>query len=102
MFSSVSFGDYRYLQNFSDPCTFLRGRFEKRDVAVKRVLLDFIDIDLHEVELLRQADEHPNVIRYFCMVIIFKILTVRVFAMLGKLVVTKIITRKNCDRLSLF
>ena len=46
----------------------LRGRFEKRAVAVKRVLLDFIDIDLHEVELLRQADEHPNVIRYFCMV----------------------------------
>ena len=37
-------------------------------MAVKRVLLDFIDIDLHEVELLRQADEHPNVIRYFCMV----------------------------------
>ena len=45
-----------------------RGRFEKRDVAVKRVLIDFIDIDEREVELLRQADEHPNVIRYFCMV----------------------------------
>lgn len=51
----------------SEGTVVFKGRFEKRDVAVKRVLLDFIDIDLHEVELLRQADEHPNVIRYFCM-----------------------------------
>eukprot|EP00116_Pleurobrachia_bachei_P001409 sb/3461671/ len=51
----------------SEGTVVFKGQFEKRDVAVKRVLLDFIDIDLHEVELLRQADEHPNVIRYFCM-----------------------------------
>lgn len=51
----------------SEGTVVFKGMFEKRDVAVKRVLLDFIDIDLHEVELLRQADEHPNVIRYYCM-----------------------------------
>ncbi|KAL5254218.1 hypothetical protein ACHWQZ_G013854 [Mnemiopsis leidyi] len=51
----------------SEGTVVFKGRFEKRDVAVKRVLIDFIDIDEREVELLRQADEHPNVIRYFCM-----------------------------------
>lgn len=44
----------------SEGTVVFKGRFEKRAVAVKRVLLDFIDIDLHEVELLRQADEHRS------------------------------------------
>lgn len=43
-----------------------RGTFENRPVAVKRMLLDFYDIANHEVRLLQESDDHPNVIRYFC------------------------------------
>ena len=44
-----------------------RGRFDNRDVAVKRVLAACFTIADREVELLRESDEHPNVVRYFCM-----------------------------------
>lgn len=43
-----------------------RGTFDGRDVAVKRMLIDFYDVAGHEVSLLQQSDNHPNVIRYFC------------------------------------
>jgi serine/threonine-protein kinase/endoribonuclease IRE1 len=43
-----------------------RGRFEKRDVAVKRLLLDYYEIAEHEVKLLQDSDNHPNVVRYYC------------------------------------
>lgn len=43
------------------------GTFENRPVAVKRMLLDFFDIASHEVRLLQESDDHPNVIRYFCL-----------------------------------
>lgn len=42
------------------------GTFENRPVAVKRMLLDFYDVANHEVRLLQESDDHPNVIRYFC------------------------------------
>ena len=45
----------------------LRGKFDNRDVAVKRVLAACFTIADREVDLLRESDEHPNVIRYFCM-----------------------------------
>ena len=44
-----------------------RGKFDNRDVAVKRVLAACFTIADREVELLRESDEHPNVVRYFCM-----------------------------------
>ena len=44
-----------------------KGSFDNRDVAVKRVLAACFSIADREVELLRESDEHPNVIRYFCM-----------------------------------
>ena len=44
-----------------------RGRFDNRDVAVKRVLANCFSIADREVDLLRESDVHPNVIRYFCM-----------------------------------
>eukprot|EP00095_Tigriopus_kingsejongensis_P001876 maker-scaffold70_size417918-snap-gene-2.12 protein:Tk01876 transcript:maker-scaffold70_size417918-snap-gene-2.12-mRNA-1 annotation:"hypothetical protein DAPPUDRAFT_305906" len=44
-----------------------RGKFDSRDVAVKRVLAACFSIADREVDLLRESDEHPNVIRYFCM-----------------------------------
>ncbi|CAJ0907074.1 6958_t:CDS:2, partial [Entrophospora sp. SA101] len=42
------------------------GSFEGKEVAVKRLLLDFYDIAHHEVSLLQESDDHPNVIRYYC------------------------------------
>ncbi|CAG0893148.1 unnamed protein product [Cyprideis torosa] len=44
-----------------------RGRFDNRDVAVKRVLPDCFSIADREVNLLRESDQHNNVIRYYCM-----------------------------------
>ncbi|MGH0117024.1 UNVERIFIED_CONTAM: hypothetical protein FKN15_024969 [Acipenser sinensis] len=43
-----------------------RGRFDDRNVAVKRILPECFDFADREVQLLRESDEHPNVIRYFC------------------------------------
>lgn len=43
-----------------------RGTFENRPVAVKRMLIDFYDVASHEVSLLQESDDHPNVVRYFC------------------------------------
>ena len=42
------------------------GSFEGRDVAVKRMLLQYFDLASQEVALLQQSDDDPNVIRYFC------------------------------------
>jgi len=42
-----------------------KGIFGGRDVAVKRMLKEFYDIASHEVSLLQESDDHPNVIRYF-------------------------------------
>lgn len=43
-----------------------KGSFDGRDVAVKRMLVEFYDIASHEVGLLQESDDHPNVIRYYC------------------------------------
>jgi hypothetical protein len=42
----------------------IQGKFDNRDVAVKRVLAACFSIADREVELLRESDEHPNVVRY--------------------------------------
>ncbi|KAK3384937.1 hypothetical protein B0H63DRAFT_432477 [Podospora didyma] len=41
------------------------GRWDGRDVAVKRMLVQFNEIASQETRLLRESDDHPNVIRYF-------------------------------------
>uniref|UniRef100_A0A8C6XTR9 non-specific serine/threonine protein kinase n=1 Tax=Naja naja TaxID=35670 RepID=A0A8C6XTR9_NAJNA len=43
-----------------------RGRFDGRDVAVKRLLPESVRLLDREVQLLRESDAHPNVVRYFC------------------------------------
>lgn len=43
-----------------------KGMFDNRDVAVKRILPECFSFADREVQLLRESDEHPNVIRYFC------------------------------------
>jgi len=70
-------GDMKVGNIFFDPTHILgkgcegtfvyKGRFDNRDVAVKRVLAACFTIADREVELLRESDEHPNVVRYFCM-----------------------------------
>lgn len=49
-------------------CSFneFRGNFDGRDVAVKRILPECVEVAEREVQLLRASDTHPNVIRYFC------------------------------------
>ncbi|OAA61766.1 protein kinase and ribonuclease [Niveomyces insectorum RCEF 264] len=41
------------------------GKFDGREVAVKRMLVQFYDIASQETKLLRESDDHPNVIRYY-------------------------------------
>ena len=36
-------------------------------MAVKRILGEYVSVAEQEVELLRRADHHPNVVRYFCL-----------------------------------
>ena len=37
-----------------------QGNFDGRDVAVKRMLIQFFDIASQETKLLRESDDHPN------------------------------------------
>ena len=67
LFTSKSSIDFLHLQNCICNFVSFRGKFDNRDVAVKRVLAACFTIADREVELLRESDEHPNVIRYFCM-----------------------------------
>lgn len=43
-----------------------KGTFEKRNVAVKRLLPECFTLADREVALLRESDAHENVVRYFC------------------------------------
>lgn len=43
-----------------------RGEFDSRPVAVKRLLPECFTFADREVNLLRESDDHPNVVRYFC------------------------------------
>lgn len=43
-----------------------KGKFQGRDVAVKRMLIDFCDVADREIQLLTESDNHANVIRYYC------------------------------------
>eukprot|EP00842_Homolaphlyctis_polyrhiza_P001445 jgi/Hompol1/2300/HPOL_005933-RA len=42
-----------------------KGMFEGREVAIKRLLLEFYDVADHEVKILQESDHHPNVVRYY-------------------------------------
>lgn len=43
----------------------LRGTFDGRPVAVKRLLAEFYSLADHEISLLQTHDTHQNVVRYF-------------------------------------
>ena len=42
-----------------------QGTFEGRQVAIKRLLIEFFQVADHEVRILQESDYHPNVVRYY-------------------------------------
>jgi serine/threonine-protein kinase/endoribonuclease IRE1 len=64
---NISFDPLNILGKGCEGTFVYKGKFDNRDVAVKRVLAACFSIADREVELLRESDEHPNVVRYFCM-----------------------------------
>ncbi|XP_043926387.1 serine/threonine-protein kinase/endoribonuclease IRE1 [Protopterus annectens] len=62
----ISFNPRDVLGHGAEGTIVYRGRFDNRDVAVKRILPECFSFADREVQLLRESDEHPSVIRYFC------------------------------------
>eukprot|EP00794_Sanderia_malayensis_P009072 gene9072-10040_t len=63
----ISFDPKAILGRGCEGTVVYRGKFDQRNVAVKRILPECFSFADREVALLRESDEHPNVIRYFCM-----------------------------------
>uniref|UniRef100_A0A8C0IM48 Serine/threonine-protein kinase/endoribonuclease IRE1 n=1 Tax=Chelonoidis abingdonii TaxID=106734 RepID=A0A8C0IM48_CHEAB len=66
MVGKISFSPKDVLGHGAEGTIVYRGTFDNRDVAVKRILPECFSFADREVQLLRESDEHPNVIRYFC------------------------------------
>ncbi|XP_053902680.1 serine/threonine-protein kinase/endoribonuclease IRE1 [Malaclemys terrapin pileata] len=66
MVGKISFSPKDVLGHGAEGTIVYRGTFDNRDVAVKRILPECFSFADREVRLLRESDEHPNVIRYFC------------------------------------
>ncbi|KAJ1129588.1 hypothetical protein NDU88_007955 [Pleurodeles waltl] len=62
----ISFNPKDMIGHGAEGTIVYRGRFDNRDVAVKRILPECFSFADREVQLLRESDEYPNVIRYFC------------------------------------
>ncbi|XP_018429302.1 PREDICTED: serine/threonine-protein kinase/endoribonuclease IRE1, partial [Nanorana parkeri] len=62
----ISFNPCEVLGHGAEGTIVYRARFDNRDVAVKRILPECFSFADREVQLLRESDENPNVIRYFC------------------------------------
>ncbi|KAM6972362.1 serine/threonine-protein kinase/endoribonuclease IRE1 [Aplochiton taeniatus] len=62
----ISFSPSEVLGHGTEGTFVFRGSFDGRRVAVKRILPECFEVAEREVQLLRESDTHPNVIRYFC------------------------------------
>nr|XP_033816601.1 serine/threonine-protein kinase/endoribonuclease IRE1 isoform X2 [Geotrypetes seraphini] len=62
----ISFSPKDVLGHGAEGTIVYKGKFDNRDVAVKRILPECFSFADREVQLLRESDEYPNVIRYFC------------------------------------
>ncbi|XP_051940665.1 serine/threonine-protein kinase/endoribonuclease IRE1 isoform X2 [Hippocampus zosterae] len=62
----ISFATSEVLGRGSSGTFVFRGNFDGRRAAVKRILPECLEVAEREVQLLRESDTHPNVIRYFC------------------------------------
>uniref|UniRef100_W5K095 Serine/threonine-protein kinase/endoribonuclease IRE1 n=1 Tax=Astyanax mexicanus TaxID=7994 RepID=W5K095_ASTMX len=63
---NITFKPKNVLGHGAEGTIVYRGQFDNRPVAVKRILPECFSFADREVQLLRESDEHPNVIRYFC------------------------------------
>jgi len=63
----ISYDPEQVLGRGCDGTFVFKGSFDSREVAVKRLLPECWNLADREVALLRESDEHPNVVRYFCM-----------------------------------
>uniref|UniRef100_A0A4W4DST6 Serine/threonine-protein kinase/endoribonuclease IRE1 n=1 Tax=Electrophorus electricus TaxID=8005 RepID=A0A4W4DST6_ELEEL len=63
---NITFNPRNVLGHGAEGTIVYRGQFDNRPVAVKRILPECFSFADREVQLLRESDEHPNVIRYFC------------------------------------
>ncbi|XP_073976983.1 serine/threonine-protein kinase/endoribonuclease Ire1 [Rhodnius prolixus] len=61
----ISFDTRQVLGKGCEGTFVFRGTFDGRNVAVKRLLPECFTFASREVQLLRESDAHPNVIRYF-------------------------------------
>ncbi|XP_061575503.1 serine/threonine-protein kinase/endoribonuclease IRE1 isoform X1 [Cololabis saira] len=66
MVGKISFAASDVLGHGTAGTFVFRGKFDGRHVAVKRILPECFEVAEREVQLLRESDTHPNVIRYFC------------------------------------
>uniref|UniRef100_A0A3B5AWJ2 non-specific serine/threonine protein kinase n=1 Tax=Stegastes partitus TaxID=144197 RepID=A0A3B5AWJ2_9TELE len=62
----ISFNPSEVLGHGTAGTSVFRGTFYGCHVAVKRILPECFEVAEREVQLLRESDTHPNVIRYFC------------------------------------
>lgn len=62
---SLEVNEDQQLGTGSNGTVVFAGKWDGRDVAVKRMLIQFYDIASQETRLLRESDDHPNVIRYY-------------------------------------
>lgn len=62
----ISFNASEVLGKGCEGTFVFKGQFEKRDVAVKRLLPGCFTLADREVALLRESDAHENIVRYFC------------------------------------
>ncbi len=62
----ITFNSNQVLGKGCEGTFVFKGAFEKRDVAVKRLLPECFTLADREVSLLRESDAHENVVRYFC------------------------------------
>uniref|UniRef100_A0A8C9VF40 Serine/threonine-protein kinase/endoribonuclease IRE1 n=1 Tax=Scleropages formosus TaxID=113540 RepID=A0A8C9VF40_SCLFO len=63
---NITFNPKNVLGHGAEGTIVYKGQFDSRPVAVKRILPECFSFADREVQLLRESDEHPNVIRYFC------------------------------------
>ncbi|EZA61735.1 hypothetical protein DMN91_004412 [Ooceraea biroi] len=62
----ITFDAQEVLGKGCDGTFVYKGEFDGRDVAVKRLMKESFTLADREVALLRESDEHANVVRYFC------------------------------------
>ncbi|XP_034567398.1 serine/threonine-protein kinase/endoribonuclease IRE1-like isoform X2 [Notolabrus celidotus] len=63
---NITFRPKEVLGHGAEGTIVYKGQFDNRPVAVKRILPECFSFADREVQLLRESDEHPNVIRYYC------------------------------------